>query len=65
MLSSFIIHNSSLFFIALNDKGRGKEGSWEALKPGSWEKKGSGEAGRKGITHRLKNLKISIIIRIS
>jgi hypothetical protein len=29
VLSSFIIHNSSLFFIALLDKGRGKEGSWE------------------------------------
>jgi len=27
-----------LFFIALLDKGRGKEGSWEALKPGSWKK---------------------------
>ncbi len=58
LLSPVIIHNSSLFFTALNDKGRGKEGSGEALKPGSWEKKGSGEAGRKGITHWLKNLKI-------
>jgi len=38
VLSSFIIHNSSLFFIALFDKGRGKEGSWEAGKQGSWEK---------------------------
>jgi hypothetical protein len=23
---------------ALIDKGRGKEGSWESWKPGSWEK---------------------------
>jgi hypothetical protein len=38
MLSSFIIHNSSLFFIALIDKGCGKEGSWEDRKLGSWEK---------------------------
>jgi len=32
-----------LFFDALIDKGRIKEGSWEDRKPGRWEKKGSGE----------------------
>jgi hypothetical protein len=35
-----------LFFLALNDKGRGKEGSWEDRKLGRWEKEEDLEAGK-------------------